>query len=50
MRILYIDVNTVHINPTANFLPLMLLEITNNITFFGPGYVNSELINNGVLQ
>lgn len=50
MRILYIDVNILHINPTANLFPLMLLNISNDVTFYGPGYVNKEVVEEGILK
>ena len=50
MRILYIDVNLSHINPTANLFPKMLLNISNDVTFYGPGFLSNEIIENGILN
>ena len=50
MRILYIDVNITHINPTANLFSKMLLNISDDVTFYGPGFLSNEIIKNGVLK
>lgn len=50
MRYLYVDVNTIHINSTANELLLMLYDFCDDITFYGPGYLNDDCINEGILK
>lgn len=49
MRVLFVDPNVLHINPTANLLPALLLEISLDTMFYGPGYVDDVTIEIGLL-
>lgn len=48
MRLLYVDANVRHTNPTANLLPLLFRECFSNIRFFGPGFVDDGEVERGV--
>ena len=38
MKVLYLDANVWHINPTANLLPLLFLEHFSETSCYGPGF------------
>jgi hypothetical protein len=46
-RILFLDVAVAYINPTRNLLP-RLVDQAGDVTFFGPGYVPSEVLRRGL--
>ena len=52
MRVLYVDANVCHINPTANLLPLLIRECFPDVRFYGPGFVEEpDLVSgSGLLQ
>lgn len=46
MRILFVDLLLKYVNPTRNLLPRLFLE--EEVAFFGPGYVSSEVLREGL--
>lgn len=48
MRVLYVDANAWHINPTANLLPIMIRERFPAASFYGPGFVGDEELASGL--
>ncbi|MAT10452.1 MAG: hypothetical protein CMM02_05515 [Rhodopirellula sp.] len=50
MKILYIDCNVKHLNPTANLISLLFTHIADEIDHFGPGYVSDDEIKGGILK
>lgn len=47
MKLLYVDVNGSFLNPTRNLLPMALRQ-AGDVDFFGPGYVGSEILKQGL--
>lgn len=48
MRVLYIDANAWHINPTANLLPALVRERFPSASFYGPGFVDDSIVEIGL--
>lgn len=48
MRVLYVDANAWHINPTANLLPVLVRERFPAACFYGPGFVNDAVLSGGL--
>ncbi len=48
MRVLYIDANAWHINPTANLLPALVRERFPSTHFYGPGFVDDAVLASGL--
>lgn len=50
MRVLYVDANAWHINPTANLLPALIRERFPSARFYGPGFVDDAVLAGGLLS
>lgn len=48
MRVLYVDANAWHINPTANLLPVLVRERFPSARFYGPGLVDDAVLAGGL--
>lgn len=48
MRVLYVDANAWHINPTANLLPVLVRERFPTAHFYGPGFVDDAVLTGGL--
>ncbi|MCP9830078.1 glycosyltransferase family 1 protein [Synechococcus sp. HJ21-Hayes] len=48
MRVLYLDANVWHINPTANLLPALVRERFPGARFYGPGFVDEGVLAGGL--
>lgn len=48
MRVLYVDANAWHINPTANLLPVLVRERFPAAHFYGPGFVDDAVLAGGL--
>lgn len=48
MRVLYVDANAWHINPTANLLPVLVQERFPAASFYGPGFVDDAVLAGGL--
>lgn len=48
MRVLYVDANAWHINPTANLLPALVRERFPSACFYGPGFVDDTVLVDGL--
>lgn len=49
MRILILDANVRYLNPTRNLMQVLLSNV-GDVTFFGPGYVSSEILQRGIRE
>ena len=50
MRLVYIDVNVLYMNPTANLMPTLMQEVCNDISFYGPGFTSKSELEQGILK
>lgn len=50
MRVLYVDANAWHINPTASLLPALIRERFPYTRFYGPGFVDDAVLARGLLS
>ncbi len=48
VRVLYVDANAWHINPTANLLPALIRERFPAARFYGPGFVDDTVLADGL--
>lgn len=48
MRILYVDANGQYVNPTASLLPLLMLAVSADTRFYGPGYSSRQELEAGL--
>lgn len=48
MRVLYLDANVWHINPTANLLPVLFREQLRSTVFYGPGFTPQAVLDMGL--
>lgn len=50
MKILYVDANVWHLNPTANLLPLLFRERFPQTSCYGPGFSSHRELTGGLLR
>lgn len=50
MRLAYIDVNVLYMNPTANLMPILMQEVCNDISYYGPGFTSKKELEHGILK
>lgn len=50
MKILYVDANVWHLNPTANLLPLLFRERFAQTSCYGPGFSSHQELAGGLLR
>jgi len=50
MKVLYVDVNAVHLNPTATHLPILFGQNFDDVSYFGPGFISDIELSNGILK
>lgn len=48
MKVLYVDINAVYLNPSASLFPAMIKTAFPEADFYGPGYVSEEALKNGI--
>ena len=49
-RALYVDIDLIHLNPTATYFPQLIEAAVPNVTFYGPGFSSSEALTKGLLS
>ena len=50
IRALYVDIDLVHLNPTATYFPQLIEAAVPNVTFYGPGFSSPDLLTKGLLS
>ena len=50
IRALYVDINLVHLNPSATHFPLLVEAAIPYTDFFGPGFTTPEILGKGLLN
>ena len=48
MRLLYIDANAIHLNPTATLMPALIEEAVPDVRFYGPGFCSPAELADGL--
>ena len=48
MRALYVDIDLVHLNPTATYYPQLIEAAIPNISFYGPGFSSPDVLTKGL--
>lgn len=49
-RALYVDVDLIHLNPTATYYPQLIETAVPNVSFYGPGFSSPEILAKGLLE
>lgn len=50
MRLLYIDCSVEAVNPTASLTPLLAARVSEDVTYFGPGYSSHSDLDGGIAR
>lgn len=50
IRALYVDIDLVHLNPTATYFPQLIEAAIPNVSFYGPGFSSPDLLTKGLLS
>ncbi len=50
IRALYVDIDLVHLNPTATYFPQLIEEAVPGLSFYGPGFSSPDLLEKGLLN
>lgn len=50
IRALYVDIDLVHLNPTATYFPQLIEAAVPNVSFYGPGFSSPEVLAKGLLD
>jgi hypothetical protein len=50
IRALYVDIDLVHLNPTATYYPQLIEAAVPNVSFYGLGFSSSEVLARGLLN
>lgn len=50
IRALYVDIDLIHLNPTATYFPQLIEAAIPNVSFYGPGFSSPELLKKGLLD
>lgn len=50
IRALYVDIDLVHLNPTATYFPQLIEAAIPNVSFYGPGFSSPDLLAKGLLN
>jgi hypothetical protein len=50
IRALYVDIDLVHLNPTASYYPQLIQTAVPNVSFYGPGFSSPEVLTEGLLS
>jgi hypothetical protein len=49
IRALYVDIDLIHLNPTATYFPQLIEAAVPDISFYGPGFSSPEVLAKGLL-
>lgn len=50
IRALYVDIDLVHLNPTATYFPQLIEAAIPSVAFYGPGFSSPDLLTKGLLS
>ncbi len=50
IRVLYVDIDLIHLNPSATHFPLLIETANPNTDYFGPGFSSREILGKGLLN
>lgn len=50
IRALYVDIDLIHLNPTATYFPQLIEAAIPNVSFYGPGFSSPDLLAKGLLN
>jgi Glycosyl transferases group 1 len=50
IRALYVDIDLIQINPTANYFPQLIEAAVPNVSFYGPGFSSPDVLAKGLLD
>src|ERR1035437_2651960 len=50
IRALYVDIDLIHLNPTATYFPQLIEAAVPNVSFYGPGFSSPEVLAKGLLD
>ena len=50
IRALYVDIDLVHLNPTATYFPQVIETAVPNVSFYGPGFSSPDVLAKGLLD
>lgn len=50
MKVLYVDISLIHLNPTATYLPFLVEELSDHLDLYGPGYTPATTLHKGLLH
>ncbi len=48
IRALYVDIDLIHLNPTATYFPQLIETAIPNVSFYGPGFSSSDVLAKGL--
>jgi hypothetical protein len=49
IRSLYVDIDLIHLNPTATYFPQLIEAAVPNVSFYGPGFSSPDALAKGLL-
>ena len=49
-RALYVDIDLIHLNPTATYFPQLIEAAVPDVSFYGPGFSSPDLLAKGLLS
>lgn len=50
MKVLFVDISLIHLNPTATYLPFLAKDSSDYLDLYGPGYTPANTLEKGVLH
>ncbi len=50
IRALYVDIDLIHLNPTATYFPQLIEAAVPNVSFYGPGFSSPEVLAKGLMD
>lgn len=50
IRALYVDIDLIHLNPTATYYPQLIEAAIPDVSFYGPGFSSPEILKRGLLD
>lgn len=48
MRALYVDIDLIHLNPTATYYPQLIQTAVPGVSFYGPGFSSPDVLSKGL--
>ena len=49
-RALYVDIDLIHLNPTATYFPQLIEAAVPDVSFYGPGFSSPDVLARGLLS